>query len=431
MAVVFGSEEDRRRYAVRRVRDEAIAVADAASEVGRSRQWLHKWLTRYDRDGMAGLKEVSRKPNRSPSATPQSVIDRVLEVRDQLEGHRFANRGAEAIRYEMLAAGDRTVPSESTIERILARHGRAGRPSKTPRDVDARPLPMVTAPGVWQQIDWVGPRWLARRVRFSSLHVVDVGSGGAASHQYLDEKLAHTPQFLTEIAWPSLSIPKHLQTDGAFIAQPPGLDPRPFNVFVRCCLFFGTEVIISPPEELGWQNWVESFNGLWQNRTIRRHTYHTVEDVTADSDRFINYYMWNKPHPRLTVNGHGTRYPGRYIAGHANELRYPPTGFSIADHTDRHGQIRIPLARGRLTYLRRVHPGGVIEISRSHYPLPATSLTGQLVVATVLTGSRRLIIRHQGETIATYPFRIPEPVTDPYHPIAHRGLFHTPPSTMS
>lgn len=261
--------------------------------------------------------------------------------------------------------------------------------------------------------------------------LVDVGSGGAAALQHPDEKLAHTPGFLTEVAWPHLSIPLHIQTDGAFIAQPPGLEPRPFNTFVRCCLFFGTEVIICPPEEFGWQNWVESFNGLWQQRTIRRHTYHTVADVVAHSDRFIDYYMWHKPHPRLTVTHHGTRFPGQYIATHTSQLRYPPAGFAIADHTDRNGRIRIPLARGRLTYLRRVQPGGIIEISRSYYPLPANSPTGQLVVATVLTGSRRLVIRHQGETIATHPFPTPEAAIDPYYPIARRGLYHHTVSTIS
>lgn len=44
---------------------------------------------------------------------------------------------------------------------------------------------------------------------------------------------------------------------------------------------------------------------------------------------------------------------------------------------------------------------------------------------------RRLVIRHQGETIATHPFPIPEPPVDPYYPTAHRGLYHHTMSTMS
>jgi hypothetical protein len=351
------------------------------------------------------------------------VHERVLEIRDQLEDHPFANRGAEAIRYEMLTAGDTEVPSESTIERILARAGRTSPRVKSPKAIQSRPLPVVSDPGIWQQIDWVGPRWLARRTRFSSLHLVDVGGGGAAAAQYPNEQLAHTPGFLTEVAWPTLSIPLHLQTDGAFIAQPPGRQPRPFNIFVRCCLFFGVEVIISPPDELGWQNWVESFNGLWQDRTIRRHTYRSVSDVQHSSDRFIDYYLWHKPNPRLSSHRHGTRYPGVLIEDHRHQLRFPPHGLTVADHTDRNGQLHIPLARGRLTYLRRVQPGGIIEISRSHYPVP-TAITGSLVAATVLTASRRLLIRHAGQIIATHRFPIPGKTIEPYRPPAHRGLFY-------
>lgn len=351
------------------------------------------------------------------------MVDRILEVRAQLEAHPFANRGAEAIRYELLRQGEKA-PSESTIERALTRAG-ATRPSQagdhTPQH---RPLPTVTKPGRWQQIDWVGPRWLARRVRFSSLHLVDVGGGGAASAQYPDERLWRTVGFLTGRAWPALSIPFHLQTDGAFVAQAPGAGLRPFNPFVRCCLFFGVEVVISPPEELGWQNWVESFNGLWQARTIRRHTYHTPEEVSADSDLFIDYYLWNKPHPRLHTGIHGTRFPGQLIDNHRESLRFPPAGFFIDDHTDKLGQLRIPLAKGRLSYLRRVQPGGVIEIARSHFFVPLNTV-GLVVCATILTGSRRLVIRHGGETIATHPFPIPEPPVDPYHPTAKQGLFYT------
>lgn len=415
---------ERRSYAVGRVRIDGVRISDAADEVGRSRQWLHKWLVRFDSEGEAGLVDQSRAPRRRPTAIPQHVVDRILEVRDRLEAHPFANRGAEAIRYELIQAGDPVIPSESTIERVLARAGKTGSRDRQAPSAQTRPLPVVTSPGKWQQIDWVGPRWLAHRVRFSSLHLIDVGGGGAAAAQYPDEKLQHTAGFLTDRAWRSLSVPFHLQTDGAFVAQPPGLEPRPFNTFVRCCLFFGVEVVISPPDELGWQNWVESFNGLWQARTIRRHSYQSPAEVSVDSDRFIDYYQWRKPHPRLQVSTHGTRFPGQLINDLQSQLRFPPSGFSIANYTDRHGRPHIPLARGRLSYLRRVQPGGIIEISRAHYPVPTTTV-GLVVCATILTASQRLIVRHAGQIIATHRFPQPEPVTEPYHPTAPRGLFYT------
>lgn len=423
MAEWLGSEFDRRRRAVRRVCEDGVGVAVAAGEVGRSRQWLHKWLGRYDAAGEVGLEGLSRAPRRRPTAIPAAVVARVLEVRTQLEAHPFANRGAEAVRYELVASDYHPVPSEATIDRVLRRAGVTRRVPAGDRSPQRRPLPSCTEPGRWQQIDWVGPRWLGRRIRFSSLHLVDVGGGGAAAAQYPDERLLRTVSFLTERAWPTLSIPLHLQTDGAFVPQTPGPVPVPFNAFVRCCLFFGVEVIVSPPEELGWQNWVESFNGLWQARTIRRHTYPSLEEVSADSDRFVDYYLWHKPSPRLRTTTHQTRLPGQLIQTRRHLLRFPPDGFNTADHLDHRGQLHIPLARGRLSYLCRVQPGGIIEVARTRFPVPATT-TGVVVCATIPTGSRQLIIRHQGDIIATHPCPIEENTVAPYHPPAPRGLFH-------
>lgn len=426
MAEYFGSEVERRRWAVLVVTGGGGDVRGAAQQAGRSERWLHKWLRRYETAGEEGLRDLPRTPHRCPGATRPEVVEKILAVRRFLEAHPFANRGAEAVRYELIREGYQPLPSRSTIERVLARAGATRRGRREPRIRDPRPLPQVAVPGVWQQIDWVGPRYLAKRVRFSSLNLVDAGGGGAAAAQYPDERLGRTVGFLTERAWPALSIPWHLQTDGAFVAQPPGTGRRPFNLFVRCCLFFGVEVIISPPQELGWQNWVESFNGLWQARTIRRHPYTTPEEVAADSDRFISYYLWERPHPQLRVSTHGTRFPGELINFHRPHLRFPPPGFSVADYTDRQNRLHLPLSRGRLTYLRRVQDGGVIEVARALFPVPASTV-GLVVSATILTASRRLIIRHDGDTIATHRFPISEKAATPYHPTATRSLFHNPP----
>ncbi|HUP14634.1 MAG TPA: response regulator [Acidimicrobiia bacterium] len=52
----FDSEVERRRYAVGLVGD-GLRVAEAARRVNRSRQWLYKWLGRYEADGDEGLGE--------------------------------------------------------------------------------------------------------------------------------------------------------------------------------------------------------------------------------------------------------------------------------------------------------------------------------------------------------------------------------------
>ncbi|MGI8516937.1 MAG: integrase core domain-containing protein [Acidimicrobiia bacterium] len=118
---------------------------------------------------------------------------------------------------------------------------------------------------------------------------------------YLDQRLINVAGFLTGKAWPTLGIPYSLQIDNAFCLYFPRAKLKPWNVFVRTCLFFGVEVVVSPPNELGWAQHVESFNGLWQNRTIRRHRYQEVAEVEVSSDRFCDYYNHQRPHPRLRV----------------------------------------------------------------------------------------------------------------------------------
>ena len=340
------SEYERRRQAVSRVRA-GDTVVSAARSVGRTEQWLHKWLRRYEAEGEPGLRDRSSAPRHTPSATLPSVVDTVLLVRAQLEASEHQGIGAEAIRYELELQGTAAVPSVSTIERILRRAGRTAKPKRARTSERHRPRPTVLGPGVVQQSDWVGPRYLGRRLAFYSLHTLDVGGGGAAAAQFPDRRMEHAAAFMAEVAWPVLSIPGVAQVDNAFALARPRF-ANPFNLFVRTCLLFGVEVVVTPPNELGWMNHVESFNGLWQARTIRRHRYASVGEVAASSDRFIDYYMNRRPHPALSVAGQGSRFPARVIQASAPHLRFPPQGFTLEAYRHEDDRIHLPIARGRL-----------------------------------------------------------------------------------
>lgn len=69
----FESEVDRRREAVRLVVDDGLGKADAGRRVGRSRQWVNKWLRRYRENGDAGLVDQARTPREQPTKTPARV----------------------------------------------------------------------------------------------------------------------------------------------------------------------------------------------------------------------------------------------------------------------------------------------------------------------------------------------------------------------
>jgi putative transposase len=86
---------------------------------GISRTLGYKYLNRYEAFGFPGLEETSRRPESSPSRTPQQVVERILELKK--EHPRY---GAETLRTKLLEQfPGESWPAISTINLILKRNG--------------------------------------------------------------------------------------------------------------------------------------------------------------------------------------------------------------------------------------------------------------------------------------------------------------------
>jgi transposase InsO family protein len=98
-----------RRLLVERVRNQGMPVAHVAKAMGISRQCAHRWLDRFDAEGLGGLHDRSSRPLRSPRRTPVEVEDQVVTAR--LE----QRRGPDWLGPELGVA-------PRTVTRILRRH---------------------------------------------------------------------------------------------------------------------------------------------------------------------------------------------------------------------------------------------------------------------------------------------------------------------
>src|SRR4051812_39951628 len=58
-------------------------VALVAAEMGISRPTAHKWLRRWQAEGLAGLHNRSSRPHRTPHRTAAAVEDRVCRLRQE------------------------------------------------------------------------------------------------------------------------------------------------------------------------------------------------------------------------------------------------------------------------------------------------------------------------------------------------------------
>ena len=111
---------------------EGRGVREVARDYGVSPGWVSKLVARYRDEGDAAFEPKSRRPNRSPRATPTDTVELIIGLRRRLI-EAGDDAGAETIRWH-LAQHHGVVLSAATIGRYLHRAGLiTPQPHKRPR----------------------------------------------------------------------------------------------------------------------------------------------------------------------------------------------------------------------------------------------------------------------------------------------------------
>jgi hypothetical protein len=272
--------------------------------------------------------------------------------------------------------------------------------------------------GTVQQTDLIGPRHVRgpRGVtRFFAFHTLDLVSRAAAASYYGHKGTeAFCAHFLH--AWEALGVPLVSQVDNELTLAGGNPHGFTFSQVVRLGLLLGMHWWFIPPGEPGRNSDIESFNGLWQDRVLWRHRCSGLPAVRRTSARFLRYYHTRKPHRALTVAAHGSRFPGVVLAAARPQLRALPPGFSLDQYRDAHGRLDLPLARGRIFFVRRVGEGGTIDLPGGTYRV-GRRLARQYVVATLYTHRREIVVKLEGRVVKRFPCPIREPIVPPLYPL--------------
>jgi len=387
-------ELDRRKQAVRWHR-EGISYTEICRRLGRSRPWLAKWLRRSRADPRQGLLDRSRRPRRVRRPVSAKLVARIVALRVELEAHktqrtRFRGVGAVDIQEILRDERRRVIPSISTIERVLRKHGYRRCPRRRVPSSMPYPWPRAKQPGDLQQTDLVGPRYLRGRrgpIRFYSIHTIAlVGRGVWASqhrHKTSDAFCAH---FVG--AWRWLGVPRVSQLDNEMAATGGGRHRFGLSAVARLHLLVGTHLLFVPAGEPGRNPVVESFNHVWQERVLRE--YHPdLRRLRRASTGHWRFYHYRKAHRALTVNADGTRFAGEWLRLHRDALRWLPADFTVERYQGRRGQL--PVAAGRVSWVQRVDADGTISINARPYFI-GKRRTGEYVQATLFTHRQRVVV---------------------------------------
>jgi transposase len=110
----------RRQEALERyVAGEPIEVI--CREMGCSKSWLYKWKNRYEGTEPEWVEERSRRPQSTPTKTPDALEAEIVRLRQTLSSGGLGPVSADGIREPLRQHGGDSIPSRRTIYRILKR----------------------------------------------------------------------------------------------------------------------------------------------------------------------------------------------------------------------------------------------------------------------------------------------------------------------
>ena len=365
--------------------------------LGRSETWFHKWWGRYLEAGPEGLYDRTRAHHQLSQRIPPELERAVLSVRRRLQAHampatRYSLTGAPAILGELQALGIEPLPSTRTIERVLERNGltapRIRLAPLLPRQ--EYPGPQARASNELHEVDLVGPIYLQGSGHRYYIWVGKDAFDGAvcmrlAGSRCMDEVL----WFLGE-CWKDLGLPGQLQFDNARELAGWGQSARTLSRVIRLCLRYGVSPVFIPEGEPQFNGSVENFNGWFQDPLFQHH-FSRPGDLRRELRRLQEAVNTQHVHPRLG---------GQTPAQHRRGLRLQKLPASLVVPTG-----RLPLAAGRVTFIRRVSVAGTVTLLSQAFRV-GKKHKGLYLRLAIDTGSGKLTAYLNGRVVKRWPYQL-------------------------
>src|SRR3954465_2419147 len=322
--------------------------------VGRSEVWFRKWRHRYLEAGPEGLYDLTRATHHIALHIPPELERTILSIRRRLQAHatpatRYSLIGAPAILAELKSLGIRPLPCERTIERVLQRNGltapRVRLAPLLPRQ--DYPGPQARASNDLHEVDLVGPIYLLGSGHRYYIWVgKDAFDGAVCLRLACSRRMNEVLWFLGE-CWKDLGRPEQVQLDNARELAGWGPGARTLSRVIRLCLRFGVSPVFIPVGEPQFNGSVENFNGWFQEPLFQRR-FRRPGDLRRELARLQEAVNTQHVHPRL-----GGQTPAQHRRG--LRLQKLPASFVVPTQ-------RVPLAEGRVTFIRRVSLAGTVTV---------------------------------------------------------------------
>jgi len=362
-----------------------VPISDIVQKLGRTRQWVYKWITRYrTKGGDNWYHSESRSPKQMCNRIPQNQEELVINVRKALEGRTYSQTGALSIMYEIERMGLKA-PSIPTINRILKRNNLINLSSVKRKKGIEYPNYFTLV----QQMDLVGPRYLTGGSRFYFQNIIDTENHHVGVYPIRDKRSTTLARTIAHF-WADYGIPDYLQMDNELPFRGSNRHPRSLGIVLRLALSQGVTPIFIPPSE-PWRNGViEKFNSNLYKYFFSVQKFASFEDVEEKAPEFSVFHNHN--HRYSTQGG---KYPNQIKSisqEHQLEL------MNLEDP--------IPLIEGSVIFIRFIRSDRRLTILRTAFTVKK-ELVYTYVIAEIVVDQHVLQIKQDGIIHHVFPFAMP------------------------
>lgn len=361
-----------------------VPISDIVHKLNRSRQWVHKWITRYrTKGGDDWFHSESTSPKQVHNKTSQKEEELIINVRKGLEGRIYSQTGALSIMYEIERMGLQT-PSIPTINRILKRNNLIS-------NIHVRQKKGIEYPNYFtlvQQMDLVGPRYLTGGSRFYFQNIIDTENHHIGVYPIRDKRSVTIAGVIARF-WTSYGIPDYLQMDNELSFRGSNRYPRSLGIVLRLALSQGVTPIFIPPSE-PWRNGIiEKFNSNLHKYFFSPQKFTSFEDVDEKAPEFTDFH--NQNHRYSTQ---GSKIPNQ-IESISQEYKLAPINL----------EDPIPVVDGSVIFIRFIRSDRRLTILRTSFTLKQ-ELIYTYVIAEIVVGQHVLLIKQDGIVHHVFPFEM-------------------------
>ena len=384
----MASEETLRKEAAA-LHAQGVKIAEIARRLGRSRQWVYKWIGRKQKGADGWAKSLSNAPRSRASKTCPEVEEMVISSRLKLESSPHMESGAYAIWHDLRSSGVKP-PSVATINRILSRRGF----SKKKIPYQKSDIDYPQAPINMQIMDLIGPRYLRGGRRYYLLTIISNDTRHAGVYPISGKDAASITNAVVSF-WKGYTKPDFLQIDNELSFKGSNRHPRGLGLLLRMALSQNVTPVFIPVGE-PWRNGViERFNQKVE-RTLLMQKHGSFDALSQHAAEFAEVH--NRCHHYSTM-GHKTPLQ-------LDEELGEPSAPLDADYMVTTRPELDSFNLNEIRFIRLVRSDLLINVLNTDIKV-LPRLAHSYVEAILLINDHRLLINQDGTTQQSIEFTMP------------------------